>query len=102
MIQEIAPHVYHNAFCDRKPEAADYVTIFSGGKTFLTEEGTFPTVAAMYTIGVEEGDLIYLFTIDETAFFLLWNVTDAVKEALAATRAICCRGTEYSSVSGMG
>ena len=102
MIQEIAPHVYHNAFCDRKPEAADYVTIFSGGKTFLTEEGTFPTVAAMYTIGVGEGDLIYLFTIDETAFFLLWNVTDAVKEALAPAGTMVFRNMEPSHMALAG
>jgi len=36
MIQEIAPHVYHNAFHERKPNANDFVTVFAGGRTYLT------------------------------------------------------------------
>ena len=78
MIQEIAPHVYHNVFRDRIPEGTDYVHIFAGGKTYLTAEGVFPTVAAIYAMGVAEKDLVYLFSIDETAFFLLWNIPDHV------------------------
>lgn len=82
MIQEIAPHVYHNVFRDRIPEGTDYVNIFAGGKTYLTAEGMFPTVDAMYAMGVAEQDLVYLFSIDETAFFLLWNIPERVKNAL--------------------
>ena len=82
MIQEIAPHVYHNVFRDRIPEGTDYVNIFAGGKTYLTAEGMFPTVDAMYAMGVAEQDLVYLFSIDETAFFLLWNISEGVKNAL--------------------
>lgn len=83
MIQDIAPHVYDNSFHERKSLPTDFVTVFEGNKTYLTAGGTFPTVEEMKALGIAEEELVYLFTIDETAFFLLWHVNDTVKEALA-------------------
>ena len=102
MIQEIAPHVYHNVFRDRIPEETDFVNIFAGGKTYLTSEGKFPTVAAMYAMGVAEKDLVYLFSIDETAFFLLWEVPEYVKEALIPTATMVFRNMEPSHMALAG
>lgn len=83
MIQDIFPHVFHNEFHERSSLPGDLVTVLAGGKTYLTPSGTFPTAAEVKALGVEEGDLVYLFEIDQTAFFLLWTVPDTVKAALA-------------------
>ena len=64
MIQEIAPHVYHNAFHERKSIPTDLVTIFFKGKTYLTETGLFPTVAQVKALGVGEEDLVYFPPLD--------------------------------------
>lgn len=83
MIQDIFPHVFHNEFHERSSLPGDLVTVLAGGKTYLTPSGTFPTAAEVKALGVEEGDLVYLFEIDQTAFFLLQTIPDAVKAALA-------------------
>lgn len=70
MIQDIFPHVFHNEFHERSSLPGDLVTVLAGGKTYLTPSGTFPTAAEVKALGVEEGDLVYLFEIDQTAFFL--------------------------------
>ena len=83
MIQDIFPHVFHNEFHERSSLPGDLVTVLAGGKTYLTPSGTFPTAAEVKALGVEDGDLVYLFEIDQTAFFLLRTIPDAVKAALA-------------------
>ena len=83
MIQDIFPHVFHNEFHERNSLPGDLVTVLAEGKTYLTPSGTFPTAAEVKALGVEEGDLVYLFEIDQTAFFLLRTIPDAVKAALA-------------------
>ena len=83
MIQDIFPHVFHNEFHERSSLPGDLVTVLAEGKTYLTPSGTFPTAAEVKALGVEEGDLVYLFEIDQTAFFLLRTIPDAVKAALA-------------------
>ena len=83
MIQDIFPHVFHNEFHERSSLPGDLVTVLAGGKTYLTPSGTFPTAAEVKALGVEEDELVYLFEIDQTAFFLLWTVPDTVKAALA-------------------
>ena len=83
MIQDIFPHVFHNEFHERSSLPGDLVTVLSGGKTYLTPSGTFPTAAEVKALGVEEGELVYLFEIDQTAFFLLRTIPDAAKAALA-------------------
>lgn len=82
MIQDIAPHIFHNEFHERESRPDDRVTVFAGGKTYLTQAGVFPTAEEIKALGAAETDLVYLFEIDQTAFFLLWNVSDAVKHAL--------------------
>ena len=82
MIQDIFPHVFHNEFHERESLPGDFVAVFSGGKTYLSQGGTLPTAAEIKALGVKEHELVYLFEIDQTAFFLLWTVPDAVKTAL--------------------
>ena len=82
MIQDIFPHVFHNEFHERESLPGDFVAVFSGGKTYLSQGGALPTAAEIKALGVKEHELVYLFEIDQTAFFLLWTVPDAVKTAL--------------------
>ena len=82
MIQDIFPHVFHNEFHERESLPGDFVAVFSGGTTYLSQGGALPTAAEIKALGVKEHELVYLFEIDQTAFFLLWTVPDAVKTAL--------------------
>lgn len=82
MIQEIAPHVFHNEFALPAPKASDQVIAFDGGSTLLTGGGVFPSVEAVRALGVSDEGLIYLFAIDGVCFFLLQEVTDAVRAGL--------------------
>ena len=75
MIQEIAPHRYDNAFASRRePENTDAVLYFEGNQVLLREGDliSFPTVGEICEEGPERrGFLIYLFSIDGTAYYLL-------------------------------
>lgn len=102
MIQEIAPHIYHNAFHERKSLPTDLVTVFSKGRTYLTQEGLFPTAGTIKALGAAEEDLVYLFEIDDVAFFLLWQVSGAVKEALVETPTTVFRTMEPSHLALAG
>ena len=87
MLQEIAPHVFHNAFRNPAPvpKDVDLVASFADGAVLLTREGNFPTVAEIRTLGVLEEELIHLFAVDDIQFFLLEEPTEAVKAALCPT-----------------
>ena len=102
MIQEIAPHIYHNAFHERKSLPTDLVTVFFKGRTYLTEEGLFPTAEQVKALGVAEEDLVYLFEIDDVAFYLLWQVGEPVKEALVETPTTVFRAMEPSHLALAG
>ncbi len=69
MIQDIAPHVYDNAFAHRRaPRPDDYVLYSRGGRELLIREGglcDFPQVNSTGTEGLSFG-----FLIDDRAFFL--------------------------------
>ncbi len=69
MIQDIGHHIYHNEYLPREPEAGDVLLVFQEGRilanTTADDRIRFP--------GVEEAGsqrLQFLFTVDNTAFFL--------------------------------
>lgn len=86
MIQDIAPQVMHNQFKDKSPAAAkgtDTVFAFEDRSIYcrLKEDGehlqrsdmagiSFPTAEELLTAGAGAEDFIYLFAIDEEAFWL--------------------------------
>ena len=84
MLQEIAPHILHNEFKNPPPSPrdTDLVAVFDGGSALLAQEGGFPTVAAVRALGAVDGELIYLFAVDEIGFFLLERPSKTVKAAL--------------------
>jgi NAD+ diphosphatase len=76
MIHEISPHVFNNEFKVADPRATDLVIRYNGSKTLLKKVGegyVVPQVGELLTL---EGKTLadfeghYLFSIDDTAFFL--------------------------------
>jgi len=74
MFQDIEPYAYHNEFIDREPTENDYVFILNKGKVLLDEKDgelsllQYVTVKTNFPVAAD--DLIYLFSVDATAFFL--------------------------------
>ncbi|WP_029323875.1 NAD(+) diphosphatase [Butyrivibrio sp. AE3004] len=71
MIQEILPKVFHNEFKNELPNSDDYIFSFRGRELLcvLGDNGEFRCPKFCET-GIESEDLIYLFKIDDTKFFL--------------------------------
>ena len=76
MIHEISPHVFNNEFKVADPRATDLVIRYNGSKTLLKKVGegyVIPQIGELLTL---EGKTLadfeghYLFSIDDTAFFL--------------------------------
>ena len=68
MIQDIRPHIYNNKYMSRTPEATDFILVYAG-RNVLVKEGkeiVFPVFKEL----TKETKLTYLFTIDETGFYL--------------------------------
>lgn len=82
MLQEIAPHIFHNEFKNPSPRDTDLVAAFDGSSVLLVPEGGFPPVAEILTLGAAEEELIYLFAVDEICVFLLERPSETVKAAL--------------------
>lgn len=85
MIQDIAPHRFDNAFVHRRlPVDGDVVLFYDENKVLIHLEGNdfeFPRVEAVEAVdpGTRE-KLIYLFSIDETAYYLLRDFAPAKLE----------------------
>ena len=90
MIHEIAPHILNNEFKVVDPKVSDFVIRYDGAKTLLkkTDNGhAIPRVGEL--LALEDKSLAdfeghYLFSIDDTAFFLDDSV--AAKPADAAAK----------------
>lgn len=71
MIQDIAPHIYHNEMSWQSPMPTDAVLAFAADQTLLLRESagvlTLPSVAEL---GTGSGQLQYLFSIDQQAYYL--------------------------------
>ena len=69
MIQDIGQHIYHNEYFPRGPKPGDILFVFEKGQILgsVSETGEirFPTIQE-----AGEQHIQFLFTIDETAFFL--------------------------------
>jgi NAD+ diphosphatase len=102
MIQEIAPHVFDNAFKALDPEPGDYVLHYAAnaswtgadsmrvhGKGMLAQERDGDLVLPKLADYARKPSCVYLFSIDDKRFFL---ATDVLVEAKGSFR--------YLSVSG--
>lgn len=81
MIQEIAPHIYDNAFAHRrKLQPEDSVLAFTEDlkNVLVDSNGKFPEAANFSA--AERERMTYLFTIDAQAFFSLENLEQTAEE----------------------
>ncbi len=79
MLQDIQPMQYSNAFTPRLPEDDDLVFAFQKDRPLLfglDDMQLAPTVSMMQqTFDLAPSDFTYLFSIDDTAVFLLKDIT---------------------------
>lgn len=79
MIQDIAPHIYHNEYHPASPDDDSYLLCYQEGRILLRQDNPdaeiqFPRFREIKKSTVSgEGALIYLFTIDTDKFYLLRN-----------------------------
>lgn len=87
MLQDIAPHTFHNEFKipPPPPRNGDLIAAFDGGSVLLTREGNFPTVADLRALGAAEEEFIYLFAVDDLRFYLLEQLPESVRSGLEPT-----------------
>ena len=78
MIQDIKPHQLDNQYrSDRSPDTNDYVLSYQGQKILCNTTGGELRLPRVKDLSEKE-NLIYLFAIDEKAFFLLPELPGAV------------------------
>ena len=74
MIQDIAPHIYHNEYSPMEPEEDSYLLYFEPNRTLAAWEGEqfdFPRFRDFPEVKQKLSDtVIYLFTIDSCRFYL--------------------------------
>lgn len=86
MIQDIAPHQYHNEYKPVPPTKDSYLLYFSGREALIRggkEEFSFATFADYPELPLELSEkVIYLFAIDEHHFYLARELENPVREDL--------------------
>ena len=69
MIQDIAPHIYHNEYCPEKPDADSYLMYFERHNALARWDGVeiaFPRFRDFPEVKTELSEnIIYLFTVDD-------------------------------------
>jgi len=90
MIHEIAPHILNNDFKPRDPKSSDFLICYDGAKTLLKKSGEGYAIPRIGELLESQGKSLndfeghYLFSIDDTAFFLddsLAGKTDSAASA---------------------
>ena len=75
MIQDIAPHIYHNEYCPEKPDADSYLMYFERHNALARWDGVeiaFPRFRDFPEVKTELSEnIIYLFTVDDKKGFRL-------------------------------
>lgn len=70
MIQDIAPHIYHNEFSARPAGADDYILIFSSRGLLCRVEDNAVVLPTLGQLGPAFADSQRLFSIDERGYYL--------------------------------
>ena len=84
MIQDIAPHIFSNAYAPKRPEATSYALYFNGHTVLAGKDSStlrFPRFSELN--GIEESvyeKAIYLFAIDNDCFYLVHPVPEEQPE----------------------
>ena len=75
MLQDIAPHQYHNEYQPSLPEKTSVLLVYQGRTVLLREQENGEIILPLYqefeTTWKEKPNLIYAFTIDNQKFYLV-------------------------------
>ena len=75
MIQDIAPHTYHNEYKPVAPDKESHILAYEEGKIFMKKDGETMTLPSFGELEGKVENLyenyIYLFSIDEEHFYLI-------------------------------
>lgn len=83
VIQDIAPKKFNNEYQPRTAKSDDIVLLFQGDQILLAGDGTEPEMLTQEQVKLSESELYYLFSIDETGFFLAeTSRTEQLKDEL--------------------
>lgn len=85
MFQDIRPHEFHNQFEPRRPEADDYILIYKDNQVILLNSGAEMILPQYKQINqicpAAAGQLIYLLSVDDRAFYLSWQEAEETENA---------------------
>ena len=75
MIQDIAPHTYHNEYKPVAPDKSSHILAYEEGKILMKKDGETMTLPSFGELEGKVGNLyenyIYLFSVDEEHFYLI-------------------------------
>lgn len=96
MIQDIAPHTYHNEYRPHNPGADDIVLFYGDQEVYAKPDGSFYRAAE-----TDCRDLTYLFRIDDTSFYLSHRIpSDAAGMTIRRMRTYEPAWLSYAAVTG--
>lgn len=82
MIQDIAPHIYHNEYKPTAPVADSYVLTYHRGEILLKQEGEELVLPRFRELEEKLSNLyeqyVYLFSIDKDCFYLIPDLDPAL------------------------
>ena len=109
MIQEIFPHIFHNEYQIRTPDPESRILFYSQKtrSVYLTPAHSFPTFAEIkdiINVKISAASFHYLFSIDETCFFLLLSDDEEIPgltaESLEIFRTMEPREMGFAGMTG--
>lgn len=80
MLQDIAPHVYHNEMCFQPPQPEDLVLHYHAGALYLRSSEQGFSLPTLRQIGAAAEETVFLFRIDEQRYYLLRRDTPLAEE----------------------
>lgn len=96
MIQDIAPHIYHNEYTPHEADGNDIVLIFDDQGIRLREDESF-----YHVFQISNPDLTYLFRIDDISFYLSRNIPeDSVSVPIRRMRTYEPSWLSYAALTG--
>ena len=90
MIHDIAPHKFNNEFKVADPKPTDYLVVFFGDKSLLKKNGDSFEIPKVEDFNREDIPCHYLFSIDDTAYFLAdFSISKELVESASDDYVLC-------------
>ena len=87
MIQDIAPHTYHNEYKPVAPDKESHILAYEEGKILMKKDGETMTLPSFGELEGKVENLyenyIYLFSIDEEHFYLIPDLDTSLLPGLS-------------------